>query len=44
MARRSFERLDAEGILGSIEILRVVCDTDHVGTQGAVWYVGGKVL
>ena len=44
MARRSFERLDAEGILGSVEVLRVVCDTDHVGTQGAVWYVGGKVL
>ena len=44
MARRSFERLDAEGILGSVELLRVVCDTDHVGTQGAVWYVGGKVL
>ena len=44
MARRAFERLDAEGILGSFEVLRVVCDTDHVGTQGAVWYVGGKVL
>ena len=44
MARRSFERLDAEGILGSVELLRVACDTDHVGTQGAVWYVGGKVL
>ena len=44
MARRSFERLDAEAILGSIELMRVVCDTDHVGTQGAVWYVGGKVL
>jgi hypothetical protein len=44
MARRSFERLDAEGILGSVELMRVVCDTDHVGTQGAVWYVGGKVL
>jgi hypothetical protein len=44
MARRSFERLDAEGIHGSVELMRVVCDTDNVGTQGAVWYVGGKVL
>jgi len=44
MARRSFERVDAEGILGTIELLRVVCDTDHAYTQGAVWYVGGKVL
>ena len=42
MARRSFERLDAEGILGSFEVLRAVCDTDHVGKQGAVWYVGGR--
>ena len=44
MARRTFERLDAEGILGSVELMRVVCDTDHVATQGAVWYVDGKVL
>ena len=32
------------GSSARIELLRVVCDTDHVGTQGAVWYVGGKVL
>jgi hypothetical protein len=44
MARRSFERLDAEGILGSVEVLRAISDTDNVATQGAVWYVGGKVL
>ena len=24
------------------EVLRLLSDTDHVGTQGAVWYVGGK--
>ena len=44
MARRSFERLDAEGILGRVEVLRAISDTDNVHTQGAVWYVGGKVL
>jgi len=44
MARRSFERLDAEGILGRVEVLRAISDTDNVGTQGAVWYVSGKVL
>ena len=44
MARRSFERLDAEGILGRVEVLRAISDSDNVATQGAVWYVGGKVV
>ena len=44
MARRCFERLDAEGIEGEVSVLRVVSDTDNVATQGPVWYVGGKVL
>jgi hypothetical protein len=44
MARRCFVRLDGEGILGRVEVLRLISDTDNVGTQGAVWYVGGKVL
>jgi hypothetical protein len=44
MARRSFERLDAEGIRGRVEVLRAVSDADNVATQGPVWYVGGKVL
>ena len=44
MARRCFERLDAEGIEGAVSVLRVVSDTDNVATQGPVWYVGGKVL
>ena len=44
MARRCFERLDAEGIEAEVAVLRVVSDTDNVATQGPVWYVGGKVL
>ncbi len=44
MARRCFERLDAEGIAGGVTVLRLVSDTDNVATQGPVWYVGGRVL
>jgi hypothetical protein len=42
MTRRSFERCDEEGITGEIEILRSLSDTFPVGTQGPVWYVGGR--
>jgi hypothetical protein len=44
MARRCFEQLDAEGIAGTVSVLRSLSGTDNVATQGAVWYVGGKVL
>lgn len=44
MARRCFERLDAEGIAGSASVLRVLSDTANVDTQGPVWLVGGKTL
>ncbi|MEI7760092.1 MAG: hypothetical protein WCJ67_04900 [Thermoleophilia bacterium] len=44
MARRCFERLDGEGIVGSARVLRVLSDTDNVDTQGPVWLVGGKTL
>ncbi|HET9938047.1 MAG TPA: hypothetical protein VFQ28_04605 [Gaiella sp.] len=44
MARRCFERLDDEGIPARATVLRLLSDVDHVATQGAVWYVGGKVL
>ena len=44
MARRCFERLDHEGIVGTTRILRVLSDTDNVDTQGPVWLVGGKTL
>jgi hypothetical protein len=44
MARRCFEQLDAEGIGGRVSVLRSLSGTNNVATQGAVWYVGGKVL
>ena len=44
MVRRCFERLDTDRITGRVEILRALSDTDPVGTQGPVWYVGGKAV
>jgi hypothetical protein len=44
MARRCLERCDAEGIRGSITVLRVLCDTDHVGTQGPSWILDGQTV
>jgi hypothetical protein len=44
MARRCLERLDEEGIGGELRVLRVLCDTDPVATQGPVWRVGGKAV
>ena len=44
MTRRCLVRLDEAGIPGAFEILRALSDTQHVSTQGPVWYVGGKVL
>jgi hypothetical protein len=42
MARRCFERLDAESITGRFRILHVLSATSHVATQGPVWHVGGR--
>jgi hypothetical protein len=42
MTRRCLERLDQAGIVGAVRILRVLSDTKPVGTQGPVWYVGGR--
>lgn len=44
MARRCLERLDAEGITGTVRVLRVLSDVESAGTQGPVWLVGGKVV
>ena len=42
MARRSFERMDTEGITGRLAILNALSETDHVATQGPVWRIAGR--
>ena len=42
MARRCFERMDAEGIAGSIRVLYGLSDTENAVTQGPVWRLAGK--
>jgi hypothetical protein len=44
MVRRSLERCDADGIRGSVQVLRVLSDTDPVGTQGPVWHIAGQMV
>jgi hypothetical protein len=44
MAARCLRRCDDHGITGTVEILRVLSDTDPVATQGPVWLVGGRVV
>ncbi|MET0561068.1 MAG: hypothetical protein ABW012_05600 [Gaiellaceae bacterium] len=42
MARRCFERMDAEGITGRFAILNSLSDTENADTQGPVWRVAGR--
>ena len=42
MARRCFERMDAEGITGRITILYGLSDTENADTQGPVWRLAGR--
>lgn len=42
MARRCLERLDAEGITGTLKVLRVVSDDHPAATQGPVWRIAGR--
>jgi len=46
MVRRCLERLDAEPrpFTGSVRILRSLSDTQHVSTQGPVWYLDGRAV
>jgi hypothetical protein len=41
MARRCFERMDAEGITGRITILQALSDTENADTQGPIWRLAG---
>ncbi|MGH2728926.1 MAG: hypothetical protein ACRDKS_18285 [Actinomycetota bacterium] len=42
MARRCFERMDADGITGRISLLGELSDTENAETQGPVWRVAGR--
>ena len=42
LVRRCLERLDADRIGGEVRIVRVLCDTHPVGTQGPVWRAGQR--
>ena len=42
MARRCFERMDAEGITGRITVLHGLSDTENADTQGPVWRLAGR--
>ena len=44
MVRRCLERCDADGIRGSVEVLRALSDTRPVGTQGPVWQIDGRMV
>jgi hypothetical protein len=44
MARRCLERLDAEGIEGAVDVLRVLSDTEPVASQGSSWIIAGRTL
>ena len=42
MARRCFERMDADGITGRIRVIHDVSDSENAVTQGPVWRVAGR--
>jgi hypothetical protein len=42
MARRCFERMDAEGITGSFSVVYDLSDTANALTQGPVWRLAGR--
>lgn len=44
MTRRCLERLDEDAIRGTVRILRALSETNHVQTQGPVWYVEGRAV
>ena len=44
MVRRCLARLDEAGFPGEVRVVRALSDSHPVGTQGPVWYVGGKAV
>ena len=43
MVHACLERCDRDGIRGRVRVLRVLCDTRPVGTQGPVWQIDGEM-
>jgi hypothetical protein len=37
-------RCDRDGIFGSVRVVRVLCDSRPVGTQGPVWQLDGEMV
>ncbi|HVA31291.1 MAG TPA: hypothetical protein VMU58_08465 [Gaiellaceae bacterium] len=44
MVHRCLERIDAAGVPGEVRIVRALSDTHPAGTQGPVWYIGGRAV
>jgi len=44
MVHRCLARLDEAGIPGEVRVVRALSDSHPVGTQGPVWYIGGKAV
>jgi len=44
MVRRCFERCDAHGISGAVEVLRALSGSHSAGTQGPVWQISGRTV
>lgn len=42
MARRCFERMDADGITGRLRVIYDVSDSENAVTQGPVWRLAGR--
>lgn len=42
MTRRVLQRLDDQGVGGSLRVVRVMSDSQPVATQGPVWRIGGR--
>ena len=44
MVRRCLERMETDGIVAHVSILRALSDTHNAATQGPVWYLDGKAV
>jgi hypothetical protein len=42
LVRRCLERMDTDGVTGTVAVLNALSETDNVYTQGPVWRVAGR--